>query len=104
MKQSWTRSATVRDITKAPKVNVIGLCAGGILSSMVMAHLSAPGQLDQIGSLGLGVTLLDMTEAGTTVSLMDEGTAAGPSSPPAPVATWTGARSPGCSPGSGRTT
>jgi class II poly(R)-hydroxyalkanoic acid synthase len=64
-----------REITKAPKVNLIGLCAGGILSSMVSAHLGAAGQLGQINSLGLGVTLLDMTEAGTTVSLMDESTA-----------------------------
>ena len=64
-----------REITKAPKINIIGLCAGGILSSMVSAHLSATGQLDQVASLCLGVTLLDMTEAGTTVSLMDEGTA-----------------------------
>ena len=67
----------MRAITKAPKVNVMGLCAGGILSSMVSAHLSATGQLGQIGCLGLGVTLLDMTQAGTTVSLMDENTAAG---------------------------
>ncbi|MGP8001694.1 MAG: PHA/PHB synthase family protein [Streptosporangiaceae bacterium] len=68
---------TMREITKSPKVNVIGLCAGGILTSMVSSHLSATGQLDQVASLGLGVTLLDMTEAGTTVSLMNEGTAAG---------------------------
>ena len=67
----------LRDITKAPKVNIIGLCAGGILTSMVCSHLSSTGQLDQVSSLGLGVTLLDMTEAGTTVSLMNEGTAAG---------------------------
>ncbi len=67
--------STAREITKAPKINIIGLCAGGILSSMVSAHLSATGQLDQVASLCLGVTLLDMTEAGTTVSLMDEATA-----------------------------
>jgi class II poly(R)-hydroxyalkanoic acid synthase len=67
--------SAAREITKAPKINLIGLCAGGILSSMVGAHLSATGQLDQVASLCLGVTLLDMTEAGTTVSLMDEGTA-----------------------------
>jgi class II poly(R)-hydroxyalkanoic acid synthase len=67
--------STARQITKSPKINIIGLCAGGILSSMVSAHLSATGQLDQVASLCLGVTLLDMTEAGTTVSLMDEGTA-----------------------------
>ena len=64
-----------REITKAPKVNIIGLCAGGILSSMVGAHLNAIGQLDEIASLCLGVTLLDMTEAGTTVSFMDDATA-----------------------------
>ena len=67
--------SAAREITKAPKISIIGLCAGGILSSMVGAHLSATGQLDQVASLCLGVTLLDMTEAGTTVSLMDEGTA-----------------------------
>jgi polyhydroxyalkanoate synthase len=67
--------SAAREITKAPKINIIGLCAGGILSSMVGAHLSATGQLDQVASLCLGVTLLDMTEAGTTVSLMDEATA-----------------------------
>jgi class II poly(R)-hydroxyalkanoic acid synthase len=67
--------STAREITKSPKINIIGLCAGGILSSMVSAHLAATGQLDQVASLCLGVTLLDMTQAGTTVSLMDEGTA-----------------------------
>ncbi len=36
-----------REITGAPKVNIIGLCAGGILSSMVSAHLSVTGQLDR---------------------------------------------------------
>jgi polyhydroxyalkanoate synthase len=65
----------LREITKAPKVSIIGLCAGGILSSMVSTHLSATGKLDQIASLCLGVTLLDMTEAGTTVSLIDESVA-----------------------------
>ena len=64
-----------REITAAPKVNIIGLCAGGILSSMVSAHLSATGRLDQVATLCLGVTLLDMTEAGTTVSFMDQAAA-----------------------------
>ena len=66
---------TAREITKAPKANVIALCAGGILMSMVSAHLAVTGQLDEISSLCLGVTLLDMTMAGMTVSLMSEGTA-----------------------------
>ncbi len=66
----------VREITKAPKVNLMGICAGGVLSSMVCAHLSATGQLDQVNTLGLGVAVLDQSRAGTTVALMDEGTAA----------------------------
>ncbi len=67
--------SAMRSITGAAKVNIIGLCAGGILSSMVCAHLSATGQLDQVASLCLGVTALDQSQAGTTVALMDEGTA-----------------------------
>ena len=62
---------------EAPKVNLMGLYAGGVLSSMVCAQLSATGQLDQVNSLGLGVAVLDESHAGTTVALMDEGTAAG---------------------------
>jgi len=61
----------VRNITKSPKVNVCGLCAGGITSAMVCSHLSATGQLDQIASLCLGVTVLDQAEAGQAVALMD---------------------------------
>jgi polyhydroxyalkanoate synthase subunit PhaC len=70
-------AAVIRDITKAPKVNLMGLCAGGILDTMVCSHLAATGQLDEVNTLALGVTLLDMTQAGTTVALIDEGTAAG---------------------------
>jgi polyhydroxyalkanoate synthase subunit PhaC len=68
--------AAVRSITKAPKVNLCGLCAGGITTSMVCAHLSATGQLDQVASLCLAVTVLDQSEAGQAVALMNEGTAA----------------------------
>jgi len=65
----------MRTITKAPKVSIFGLCAGGITSSMVAAHLSKTGQLDQVASLSLGVTVLDQSQAGTTVALMDPATA-----------------------------
>jgi poly[(R)-3-hydroxyalkanoate] polymerase subunit PhaC len=68
---------TIRSITKAPKVNLMGLCAGGILSSMVSAHLAAAGLLGQVNSLSLGVCVLDQSQAGTTVALMDPATAAG---------------------------
>jgi len=68
--------SAIRSITEAAKVNICGLCAGGILSSMVAAHLSATGQMDQVASLCLGVTVLDQSQAGTTVALMDPSTAA----------------------------
>jgi polyhydroxyalkanoate synthase len=68
--------SVIRGITEAAKVNIIGLCAGGILSSMVCAHLSATGQLDQVASLCLAVTALDQSQAGTTVAMMDPSTAA----------------------------
>jgi polyhydroxyalkanoate synthase subunit PhaC len=68
--------SVIRGITEAAKVNVCGLCAGGILSSMVCAHLSATGQLDQVASLCLAVTALDQSQAGTTVAMMDPSTAA----------------------------
>src|ERR1039457_6739562 len=67
--------AAIRTITKAPKVSICGLCAGGITSSMVCAHLSTTGQLDQVATLCLGVTALDQAEAGTAVALMDPATA-----------------------------
>jgi len=67
----------IRNIAKASKVNVMGLCAGGILSSMLCTHLAATGQLGQINSLGLGVCVLDQSQAGTTVALMNGGTATG---------------------------
>jgi polyhydroxyalkanoate synthase subunit PhaC len=68
--------SAIRGITEAAKVNVCGLCAGGILSSMVCAHLSATGQLDQVATLCLAVTALDQSQAGTTVAMMDPSTAA----------------------------
>jgi polyhydroxyalkanoate synthase len=65
----------IRTITRAPKASICGLCAGGITSSMVCAHLSATGQLDQVATLCLGVTALDQSQAGTAVALMDPATA-----------------------------
>ena len=65
-----------REITQAPKVSLAGLCAGGIVTAMLCAQLSATGQLDQVASLLLGVAMLDESRAGTTIALMNEGMAA----------------------------
>jgi polyhydroxyalkanoate synthase len=67
--------AAIHRIARVPKVSVMGLCAGGIVTSMVGAHLSRTGQLGQIASLCLGVTVLDQAHAGMAAALLDEPTA-----------------------------
>jgi polyhydroxyalkanoate synthase subunit PhaC len=53
----------VSEITKQPKVNVVGFCAGGILSGIAMGYLAAKKN-DLVNSLALCVTMLDFqTEA-----------------------------------------
>jgi len=66
----------VRAICGAPKASICALCSGGVVSSMVAAHLAAIGQLDQLASLCLGVTVLDQARAGTAAAVIDESTAA----------------------------
>jgi polyhydroxyalkanoate synthase subunit PhaC len=68
--------AAVRAVSGAPKVSVCALCSGGIMTSMVAAHLGVTGQLDQLASLCLGVTVLDQSQSGTAGAFIDEKTAA----------------------------
>jgi polyhydroxyalkanoate synthase subunit PhaC len=68
--------AAVRAISGAPKASVCALCSGGIMASMVAAHLAVTGQLDQLASLCLGVTVLDQSQSGTADAFIDEKTAA----------------------------
>jgi polyhydroxyalkanoate synthase len=48
----------IAEITGEPKVNLVGFCAGGITTAMVMGYLEAKGQ-DRVNSLALCVTMLD---------------------------------------------
>ncbi|MDT7564290.1 MAG: poly[(R)-3-hydroxyalkanoate] polymerase subunit PhaC, partial [Pseudonocardiales bacterium] len=48
----------VRAITGSPEVNLIGFCAGGIISSTVLSHLAANGD-PRVHSASFAVTLLD---------------------------------------------
>jgi polyhydroxyalkanoate synthase subunit PhaC len=68
--------ATVRAITGAAKASICALCSGGMVSSMVAAHLNQLAQLDTVASLCLGVTVLDQARAGTAGAMIDEATAA----------------------------
>ena len=65
----------VQEITGQDRSHVMGLCAGGIVSSIAMAHLAAKGELDRIAGFTLGVTLLDQERAGAVGSMVDAGTA-----------------------------
>jgi len=49
---------TVKDITGSPDLNVLGFCAGGIITSTVLNHLAATGD-DSVHSAAFAVTLLD---------------------------------------------
>jgi polyhydroxyalkanoate synthase len=63
---------TARSICGAAKASICALCSGGIVSSMVAAHLSGTGRRDELASLYLGVTVLDQTQDGTVAALADE--------------------------------
>jgi polyhydroxyalkanoate synthase len=65
----------VEEITGAGATHVMGLCAGGIVLSTVVAHLAAKGEQDRIAGLTLGVTVLDQHNAGTTGAFMGANTA-----------------------------
>jgi polyhydroxyalkanoate synthase len=47
-----------RDLTRCDDVNLLGLCAGGILTTTVLSHLAATGD-ERVNSASFGVTLLD---------------------------------------------
>jgi polyhydroxyalkanoate synthase len=53
-----TAIEAVREVTGAPDIDVIGFCAGGILTTMALNHLAALGQAP-VHSASYAVTLLD---------------------------------------------
>jgi polyhydroxyalkanoate synthase len=54
---------------------LLGLCSGGILTAMVLAHLAATGQRDRVAGFGLAVAVLDQARAGMAGAALDEVTA-----------------------------
>ncbi len=71
-----TAITATRTITKADRASVCALCSGGIVTTMVAAHLAVTGQLNELASICLGVTVLDQQSAGTAQAIIDEKTAA----------------------------
>lgn len=53
----------VESITDVDRTNVVGNCAGGLLSASVTAHLANVGELERVASLTLGVCVIDNEQA-----------------------------------------
>ncbi len=64
-----------RRICRTDRSLVLGLCSGGILAAMVLAHLAAIGQRDRVAGFSLAVTVLDQERAGMASAALDEATA-----------------------------
>jgi polyhydroxyalkanoate synthase subunit PhaC len=62
-------------ICRADRSLLLGLCSGGILAAIVLAHLAATGRLDRVAGFGLAVTVLDQARAGIAGAALDERTA-----------------------------
>ncbi len=65
----------VEEVSGSSRSHVLGLCAGGIVTSTALSHLAATGQQHRIAGLTLGVTLLDQERSGTVGAMVDETTA-----------------------------
>ncbi|PVZ09627.1 polyhydroxyalkanoate synthase [Actinomycetospora cinnamomea] len=61
----------VQDITGAEKVNLVGLCLGGLMATIAAAMLHARGQGHRLNSLTLTNTLLDYSDPGPVSSFVD---------------------------------
>ncbi|MGZ4604595.1 MAG: PHA/PHB synthase family protein [Blastococcus sp.] len=62
----------VEEVTGQEQVALQAFCSGGIITSMVLAHLAATGRQDRVRAASFAVTVLDWARAGTVTALMDE--------------------------------
>ncbi len=62
----------VERVTGQQKVALQAFCSGGIITSMVLAHLAETGRQDRVSAASFAVTVLDWARAGTVSALMDE--------------------------------
>jgi poly[(R)-3-hydroxyalkanoate] polymerase subunit PhaC len=66
----------VERISRNGRTVLAGVCSGGILASLVAAHLAAEGRQDRLAGLCLAVTVLDQYRAGLAAALADRHLAA----------------------------
>ena len=64
------------DISKQDSTAIFGICSGGMIASMVMAHLAEIGEQDRVAAYSLAVTVLDQERAGVTTALLSHKAAA----------------------------
>ncbi|MDN5749212.1 MAG: alpha/beta fold hydrolase [Pseudonocardia sp.] len=62
-------------ITRTTRTSLMAFCSGGMITSMLLAHLAAVGAQERIASVTFAVTVLDQEKAGTTGALLDPETA-----------------------------
>jgi polyhydroxyalkanoate synthase subunit PhaC len=67
--------AAALDITGADAGLILGLCSGGIIAAMSLAHLTQAGRTAEVAGLALAVTVLDQARAGLPAALIDQRTA-----------------------------
>jgi polyhydroxyalkanoate synthase subunit PhaC len=65
----------IEDITGADKIDIVGLCLGGALTTIAAAYLTASGDT-RVGTLTLLNTMLDYTDPGVLKVFTDERTVA----------------------------
>jgi class II poly(R)-hydroxyalkanoic acid synthase len=63
-------------ITRQDRTSVLGICSGGMIASMLLAHLADVGELDRVAAFSLMVTVLDQQRAGVTSALLSHKAAA----------------------------
>ncbi len=54
----------VQELTGSPVVNIVGLCLGGTMSTIGLAHLAAKGESKRVGWMTLTNTLVDFSVPG----------------------------------------
>jgi class II poly(R)-hydroxyalkanoic acid synthase len=65
-----------QSIARTDRVALLGICSGGMLATMVVAHLAAVGDLGRIAAFSLAVTVLDQDQAGLPSALLSRKAAA----------------------------
>ena len=66
---------TTRAISRADRVHTIGVCAGGQLLSIALAHLAERGEQEQVASMMLTVAILDHSDPASPTGLLNRETA-----------------------------